>query len=157
MAELFNDSMRQEIEQIFESYPTRRAAILPVLHRVQKEFGWISAETEEEVARVLELPPVKVHEVLTFYHMLHAEPVGRHHLQFCRTLPCALRGAAELYEHTCKKLGIEPHEITKDGRFSVEEVECLGVCGNSPAVQVNETYHLDLTIEKLDKLLDELD
>src|SRR5205814_152656 len=127
---------------IAKRYPSRRAALLPLFHLVQEEKGFISAEAEEWIAETLGLTPVQVHEVLTFYTMLHPEPVGRHHLQLCRTLPCLLRGAGSLFVHLEKRLGIGAHEKTADGRFSLEEVECLGACGNAPVLQVNDDYHM---------------
>ena len=157
MASAFSDDMRREFDEIFARYPNRAAAILPILHIVQREHGYISAESEEEVAELLSMPPVKVHEVLTFYHMLHAEPVGKHHIQFCRTLPCALRGAKALIDHAKQKLKLGAHEVSDDKRVSFEGVECIAACGNAPALQVNEKYYFDVTPEKLDQILDELD
>ena len=93
---------------------------------------------------------------MTFYTMLRPEPRGRWHLQVCRTLPCALRGCGPLLRHIEKRLGLGHGETTADGRFSLDEVECLGACGNAPVVQVNDDYHQDLTVEKLDRLLDRL-
>ena len=156
MSSLFSSEIHAEFEQISGCYPSRAAAVLPVLHVVQREFGFVSAEAEEEVAALLGIPPVRVHEVLTFYHMFHPEPVGRYHFQFCRTLPCALRGAKKLVDHLAKKLGVAAHEVTADKRFSFESVECLAACGNAPALQLNEDYCMDMTPEKLDELLDEL-
>ena len=153
---LFTQAVEKEIAEILTRYPQPRAAILPILHIAQREQGFVSAEAEEYIARLLDLPPVKVHEVVTFYSMLHLEPVGRHNLQFCRTLSCALRGGEKLMAETRRKLKIRDHEVTADGRYSVEGVECLGACGNAPVVQVNEDYHYDLTQEKLDKLLEGL-
>jgi len=134
----------------------KASAVIACLAVLQEEHGFISAEAEEWIAEKLGLTPVQVHEVMTFYTMLHPEPVGRHHLQLCRTLPCLLRGAGALRALVGKKLGIENHEKSDDGRFSLEEVECLGACGNAPVLQVNDDYHWDLTVDKLDRLLDGL-
>ena len=144
------------LEAVMKRYPTKQAAIRPLFHLVQKEHGYISAKAEEWIASKLDLPPVKVHEVMTFYTMLHAEPVGRHHLQLCRTLPCMLRGSERLLAHLKGKLGLIAGERTADGRFSLQEVECLAACGNAPCIQVNDDYHMDVTVEKLDRLLDSL-
>ena len=148
----------KELDGLLGRYPTRRAALLPLFHLVQREHGFISAEAEEWIAERLDLTPVKVHEVLTFYTMLRTRPAGRWHLQVCRTLSCQLRGAEKLLEHLHGKLGLErENEPTPDGRFSFQEVECLGACGNAPVVQVNDDYHMDLDVSRLDALLARLD
>ena len=145
---------RAEFDQVLTRYPTKRAALLPLFHIVQREHGYISAEAEEWIAKELGLTPIQVHEVMTFYTMLRPEPVGKYHLQLCRTLPCALRGGIRLVHHVEEKLGIAADcKPTKDGRFSLQEVECLGACGNAPVIQVNDDYYGDLTAEKLDRLL----
>jgi NADH-quinone oxidoreductase E subunit len=156
MAAILSEEAMAEFRQVLTRYPTRRAAILPLFHLVQREHGHISAEAEEWIGQQLDLPPVKVHEVLTFYTMLRQEPWGRHHLQVCRTLPCMLRGAARIVHQIEARLGIRDGGKTGDGRFSLQEVECLGACGNAPVVQVNDDYHMDVTAEKLDRLLDGL-
>ena len=143
----------REIDEILTRYPVKRAALLPMCHVIQKERGFISAEAEEWIAARLDLAPVKVHEAITFYTMLYLAPVGRHHLQVCRTLSCALRGCERLLSHLKTSLGLLPGESTADGLFSLQEVECLGACGNAPVVQVNDAYHMDLSVEGLDTLL----
>ena len=145
-----------ELARVMERYPTRQAAILPLFHLVQREHGHISADAEVWIAKQLGLAPVKVHEVMTFYTMLHPEPVGKYHLQVCRTLPCALGGCGAVLARIRSKLGIRAGERTQDGKFSLQEVECLGACGNAPVVQVNDDYHWDLTAGKLEELLDRL-
>lgn len=145
-----------EFQEVRKRYPAKRAAILPLFHLFQKEQGFVSAEAEEWIARELDLAPVQVHEVLTFYTMLHQEPAGKYHLQVCRTLPCWLGGAGRLLRHLGQKYGIRTGEKTRDGRLGLQEVECLGACGNAPVVQVNDDYHWDLTVEKLDRLLESL-
>ena len=127
------------------------------LHLAQREYGCISPEVEEMIADRLELTLAYVHGVVTFYTFFHTESVGKYLLQFCSTLPCALRGSDELFDHCSKKLGIKAGETTQDGKFTLVKVECLGSCGTSPVVQVNEDYHEEMSIEKLDKLLDSLE
>jgi len=122
----------------------------------QKQWGWISKEVMEYVAKLLELPPVKVYEVVTFYTMFHQKPVGKYHFQVCRTLSCELCGKEEIVHHLKKKLGIGLGEVSADGRFSLTEVECLGSCGTAPMAQINEDYHENLTPEKLDEILKKL-
>jgi NADH-quinone oxidoreductase E subunit len=153
----FSEQVQREIEAIFDRYPNRRAALLPLLHLLQRELGHISEQAELYAARLTGLPPVKVHEVASFYTMLHLKPVGRYHLQFCRTLSCALRGGEKLQREACKRLKIGDGQVSEDGRFSVEGVECLGVCGNAPAMQINEDFQLDLDQAKLERLLEELE
>lgn len=144
-----------EIDAVMARYPVKQAAILPLFHVVQREHGYVSAEAEEWIAAKLDMAPVKVHEVLTFYSMLHTRPVGRLHLQVCRTLSCALRGAGKLLRHLESRHGLTNHAVSADRDFSLDEVECLGACGNAPVVQINDDYHLDLTPEKLDSLMAE--
>ena len=155
---VLSEAGRAELDELLRRYPVPRAAILPLFHLVQREQGFISAEAEEWIAGVLGLTPVKVHEVLTFYTMLRTEPVGRFHLQVCRTLSCELRGSERLLEHLRAKLGLERQcQASPDGKFSFQEVECLGACGNAPVVQVNDDYHMDLDVAKLEALLARLD
>lgn len=144
---------RQEIETLLTRYPTRQAALLPVLWIAQARQGWISHEAAEEVARLLGLSPAFVDGVLTFYTMYNLEPVGRYNLQFCTSISCHLNGADELLEHCCRKLGIEVGETTVDGRFTITEVECIAGCDRAPSVQVNDRYEEPMSREKLDALL----
>jgi NADH-quinone oxidoreductase subunit E len=154
---MLSERGKATLSEILGRYPTRQAALLPALHLLQREHGFVSAEAEEWVAAELGLAPVKVHEVLTFYTMLRQERAGRHHLQVCRTLSCWLRGSGALLAHLRGRLGIGDGGQTGDGRFSLQAVECLGACGNAPVVQVNDDYHTDLTVEGLDRLLDRLE
>lgn len=149
----FTAQERERIDGLLARYPTKRAAILPVLWLAQLREGWISRETAEEVARTLDLPPAEVDGVLTFYTMFNLEPVGRHHLQFCTSISCHLNGGEELYAYCLKKLGVGPGDTTPDGRFTVSEVECIAGCDRAPSMQVNDRYHEPMTPEKLDALL----
>jgi NADH-quinone oxidoreductase subunit E len=144
------------IEKILTRYPTRQAALLPVLWVAQETWGWISKEAAEEVARVLGLPPSHVDGVLTFYTMYNLRPVGRNLLQVCTSISCYLAGADGLIAHCRRKLGIRPEETTPDGKFSLVEVECIAGCDKAPSVMVNDTYFEPMDVEKFDSLLDRL-
>lgn len=153
----FSAEGQKEFRKILENSETRQGALMMSLHLAQREFGSISREVEEMLAEKLGLTLAYVHGVVTFYSYFHTQPLGKYLLQFCSTLPCALRGSEELHDHACKKLGIESGETSSDGKFTVIKVECLGSCGTAPVVQVNEDYHEEMTVEKLDKLLDSLE
>lgn len=150
---VFSPQALCEFQQILACYPTKRAATLPTLHLAQREFGWISPEVMGYVAGLLELAPIKVYEVVTFYTMFHQKPVGRHVIEACATLPCALNGAEALLEHLENKLGIKAGQTTKDGKVTLKKVECMAACGGAPCLQVDGTYHENLTAEKVDQLL----
>ena len=148
---------RKEIEDILTRYPTKQAALLPVLHVAQKEFGWISSEAMELVAQELNLSTAHVYGVVTFYTMYNRQPVGKYHLQVCRTLSCAMMGSQKIVDYLKKKLGIELRETTPDKKFTLSEVECLASCGTAPAMMVNEKYFENLTEEEMDKILASLE
>jgi NADH-quinone oxidoreductase E subunit len=150
----FSDAALTEYREILGRYPTRRAALMPTLWLAQREFGWLSVPVQEYVAQLMELPLAWVTSVASFYTMYWKEPVGRWHLQLCRNLPCALRGAGELRTLVREQLGIGHGETTSDGRFSFEEVECLASCGTAPVIQINNgAYHESLDVEKVRTLL----
>jgi NADH-quinone oxidoreductase subunit E len=144
------------IEKILARYPTKQAALLPVLWVAQETWGWISKEAGEEVARVLDLPPSHVDGVLTFYTMYNLHPVGKNLLQVCTSISCHLNGAERLIEHCGKKLGIGLEETTKDGRFTLVEVECIAGCDKAPSMMVNDRYYEPMDAGKLDALLERL-
>ena len=144
------------IEKILTRYPTKQAALLPVLWVAQETWGWISKEAAEEVARILELPPSHVDGVLTFYTMYHLRPMGRHVLQICTSISCHLAGAQRLIERCRERLGVGPEETTRDGRLSLVEVECIAGCDRAPSTMVDDTYHEPLDVAALDRLLDRL-
>jgi NADH-quinone oxidoreductase subunit E len=152
----FSPAAMERIEKILKRYPTRQAALLPVLWVAQETWGWISKEAAEEVARVLELTPAHVDGVLTFYTMYNLRPVGKHLLQFCTSISCHLAGAESLVEHCRKRLGIGLEETTPDGKFTLIEVECLAGCDRAPSLMVNDKYHEPMDQTKLDHLLDRL-
>ncbi|MGD9813927.1 MAG: NADH-quinone oxidoreductase subunit NuoE [Hyphomonadaceae bacterium] len=138
-------------------YPPERkqSAIIPIMWLVQKQEGWISEPAIQAMAQLLEMPPIRVLEVATFYTMFHLEPVGKHHFQLCGTTPCMLRGAEDLKKVCKSRIGAK-HAVSADGMFSWEEVECLGACVNAPVVAIDDYYHEDLTPEALEALIDKL-
>ncbi len=144
------------VDAIVARYPVPKAALLPVLWEVQKRDGWIQREAEAWVADRLGVSAAHVHGAVTFYTMYKQRPLGKYHIQICTTLSCMLRGCDELLEHLSNKLGIREGEVTPDGKFSLVRVECLGSCGTAPMFQLNDDYHEDLTLEKVDRLLDGL-
>jgi NADH-quinone oxidoreductase E subunit len=152
----FSPQALAEYEAAVRRYPERRAALMPVLWLAQREFGHLSAEVMAYVAGLLALPPAWVASVASFYTMYYKRPMGRHHLQVCVSLPCALVGSERIRDCVARRLGIGVGETTSDGRFSLSTVECLASCGTGPMMQVNDDYHENLnearTLELLDRL-----
>jgi NADH-quinone oxidoreductase subunit E len=144
------------IEKILTRYPTKQAALLPVLWVAQETWGWISKESAEEVARILGLPPSHVDGVLTFYTMYNLRPVGRHLVQVCTSISCHLAGADKLIDRCRRRLGIDLEGTTPDGAFTMVEVECIAGCDRAPSIMVNDTYYEPMDEAKLDALLDRL-
>lgn len=156
MAVEFSEETEKEIEKILDRYPTKQAALLPVLWCAHREFGQISPEVIDLVAKRLALSPAHVYGVVTFYTMYQTKPVGKYHLQVCRTLPCALMGCDRIIDHLKERLGIEEGKTTKDQWFTLSTVECLASCGTGPAMMVNEKYYEHLTEDEVDRLLAKL-
>jgi NADH-quinone oxidoreductase subunit E len=154
----FSPQLEARFEKLLNSYPPgrQRSAMIPMLLYAQDEIGQITEELVNEVATRTGCTPLQVNEVLSYYSMLHTKPLGKYHVQVCTNISCLLRDGDKLYEHACKKLGIGPKEVTADGEFSIEEVECMGACSWAPAIQVNYDFHHHVTPEKLDQLLDAL-
>ena len=152
----FDATIEGRIAELLTRYPTRRAALLPVLWLCQERYGWISAGVIEALATRLGEQPAFVEGVVTFYTMYHTRPPAKYVLQACETLSCAVCGGRELIHHLEERLGIKPGERTADGVFQLVGVQCLGACGSAPVVQINDDYYENLTIGKLDALLDEL-
>jgi NADH-quinone oxidoreductase subunit E len=144
------------IGKILTRYPTKQAALLPVLWVAQETWGWISKEAAEEVGRILELPASHVDGVLTFYTMYNLRPVGKNLLQICTSISCHLAGAEGLIEHCRKRLGIGPEETSKDGKFSLVEVECIAGCDRAPSIMVNDTYYEPMDDKAFGELIDRL-
>ena len=152
-----SETVKARLEKMRHQFPTEQALLIPALHFVQEEKSWISAESLKEISEYLHLPLAKVREVVTFYTMFNQKPVGKVHLQVCTNVSCWLNGSSELLSCLEKRLGIDCGETTKDGRYTLSEVECLAACGTAPAIQVNEDYFEGLNIERFNKLLDDLD
>ncbi|MDX9895567.1 MAG: NAD(P)H-dependent oxidoreductase subunit E, partial [Desulfofustis sp.] len=131
--------------------------IMPALWLAQEQQGWISAEVIEYIAERLDTYPAKVYELATFYTMYHLRPVGTYHICVCRTLSCYLRDKQEIVDFITDEIGIKPGQVSEDGRFSLEEVECLGHCGTAPVVQINGEFHEEMNVEKLKAVLAHLD
>ena len=154
MALEFSPETLKEFAATVARYPKKEAAMLPVLYLAQREFGHLGPEAIEYVAKLMDQAPARVQGVVSFYTMYNMKPIGRHHIQVCRTLSCALRGAEEVTEYLRKKLGIDCGQTTPDGRFTLSEVECLASCGTAPMMQVNDDYYENLTEEKINQILD---
>jgi NADH-quinone oxidoreductase subunit E len=152
----FSPETLKKFEATIARYPQKEAAMLPVLYLAQQEFGHLGPEAIEYVASLMEQPAARVHGVVSFYTMYNMKPIGRHHIQVCRTLPCALRGAEYVTALLKKKLGIDCGQTTADGRFTLSEVECLASCGTAPMMQINDHYYENLTEAKIDEILDAL-
>ena len=154
----FSDETMAVVKQILGRYPEgkQKSALLPLLHLAQAEFGgWLSPEAMDHVASILDIQPIEVYEVATFYTMYNLKPVGKCVIEVCRTGPCWLRGAEDIVAHIGKKLGIEEGETTSDGMFTLKTVECLASCGTAPMMQIGEKYHENLTCDAVDNILAE--
>ena len=153
---MFGTEFEAKVDRLVARYPEPKAAILPVLWEVQKANGWVDLESERWVAERLGVSEAHVHGAVTFYTMYKTRPMGKYHIQVCTTLSCMLRGSDDLVRHLENKLKIKVGEVTGDGKFSLVRVECLGSCGTAPMFQLNDDYHEDLTLEKVDELLESL-
>lgn len=156
MALEFSQETLKQFDEVVSRYPEQKSAVLPVLYMAQKEFGHLSQEAIEYVAKLLDIPAVRLYGIVTFYTMFNMKPVGRHHLQVCRTLPCALLGSERITNYLKKKLGINLGETTSDGKFTLSEVECLASCDTAPVMQINDDYCENLSEEKIDKVIENL-
>jgi NADH-quinone oxidoreductase E subunit len=156
MAVEFSPETFKKFEETVGRYPQKEAAMLPVLYLAQQEFGYLSAEAIDYVARLMGQSPAKVHGVVSFYTMYNMKPIGRHHIQVCRTLSCALAGAEKITSFIERKLAIELGQTTADGRFTLSEVECLASCGTAPMMQINDDYYESLNEERVTEILESL-
>lgn len=154
----FSPQLEARFEEVLRSCPPghKRSALIPMLLFAQDEVGALTSEVVAEITRRLELKQVDVDEVISYYTMLRRETVGKYHLQICTNISCMLTGGLELWDHACKKLGIGNHEVTPDGLFSLEEVECIGACSWAPAMLVNYEFKHKVTLEDFDRLIDTL-
>jgi NADH-quinone oxidoreductase subunit E len=153
----FSKETMKEVNWWIAKYPPERkqSAVIPIMWLAQKQEGWVSEPAIQEIAKLLEMPPIRVLEVATFYTMFHLQPIGKHHLQVCGTTPCMLRGSEEL-KAVCKRRIGAAHAVTADGMFSWEEMECMGACVNAPVVAIHDYYHEDLTPDAFEALMDKL-
>ena len=154
----FNEEQLTEFKRLVSRYPEgkQKSALLPVLHLAQDTFGgWLSTETMDYVAALLQISSIEVYEVATFYSMYNLKPVGKFMFEVCQTGPCMLRGSDDIIQYIGDKLGIKPGETTADGLFTLKTVECLGACGYAPMMQLGKHYREHLTKEKVDAIVEE--
>lgn len=156
MSPEFSEKTKKKIEEIVARYPQKEAAILPILHITQQEFGSISAEEEKLVARILGIKPISVRELVTFYTMFSEKSLGKYHIQVCSNLSCSLLGAGNFVDYLVEKLGIKPGETTPDKKFTLSTVECLGACERAPCMLINFNYYGEMDPKKVDEVLDGL-
>lgn len=156
----FSSALLASFDEIVKRYPAgkQKSALLPILHLVQAEFGWTSVSTMDKVAEYLQIEPIEVYEVASFYSMYFLQPKGKYVLEVCRTGPCCLVGAEKIMNHIENKLGVKEGEVTPDGLFSWRGVECLAACGFAPVLQIGPeyTFYENLTEQSVDKLIDDL-
>ncbi len=150
-------NLESELNELITHYPQKRSASLMFLHALQEHFGYLSKEAIEWTAKKLDLQPINIYELVTFYPMFRQEPTGKHVIKVCRTLSCALGGSGKLHEHFCTKLGLDAHkhglQTSKDGKFSVEFVECLASCGTAPVMMCNEDLFEGVSTAKADEIM----
>jgi NADH-quinone oxidoreductase subunit E len=151
----FSDEFEQRFAEMVTHYPSKRSVLVPTLLYAQDEVGFVSDEVVAELARRLDLTELDVRNVISYYSMLTTRPRGKYHVGVCTNIACMVRGGEEILEHCTKRLEVANKGTTADGLFSVEEVECIGACSWAPAVQVNYDFHENLTVEKMDRVLDE--
>ena len=152
----FSEKLKGKISEILSKSQTNQAALIPVLHEVQSEYGWLSTESMKETAEILGIPPSNVQNVATFYTMFFTKPVGKHIIWQCRTLSCALRGGGQVEHYLTEKLGINVGETTPDGRITLLEAECLASCGTAPVMLVDNELHENLTKAKIDQVIEKI-
>jgi len=151
----FNEENKKRVDAILSIYPEghKRGAMIPLLDLAQRQYGWLPISAMNKVADILNLAPMRVYEVATFYTMFIRNPCGKYHIQVCTTTPCMLRGSDDIMEAIKKNLGIGIGETTKDKMFTISEVECLGACVNAPMVAINDDYYEDLTVKDINDIL----
>jgi NADH-quinone oxidoreductase subunit E len=151
----FSEEFETRFVEMVPHYPTKRSALVPTLLYAQDEVGFLSDEVIQEIAGRLDLTELEVRNVISYYSMLTTKPRGKFNVQVCTNISCLVRGGEEILQHCAKKLGVGNKGTTADGLFSLEEVECIGACSWAPAAQLNYDFHENLTVEKIDRLLDE--
>lgn len=154
----FSPENMKRIEAILAQFPDghKRAGLIPILDLAQRQHGWLPISAMHKAAEVLDMPRMRVYEVATFYTMFNRQPTGKYHIQVCTTTPCMLCGAEAVRERLKEKLGINKGETTKDGMFTLSEVECLGACVNAPMMQVNDDFYEDLSLKDVDNIIEDL-
>lgn len=152
----FSETLVKKLNTIIAKSETKRSALIPVLREIQNEYSYLSTESMEEAANMLEITPSSVQNVATFYTMFFTEPAGKHVVWVCRTLSCALRGAEHVEHYMCDKLGIKTGETTPDGKITLMEAECLASCGTAPVMLVDNTLEENLTKARVDQVIQEL-
>jgi NADH-quinone oxidoreductase subunit E len=152
----FSPALEKRFTRMLASYPQKRSALVPMLMYAQDEVGSLTDEVIEEVAQRLDITPLQVNEVIGYYSMMHKKPLGKYHVQVCTNISCMLRGGYKIWDHAQKTLGIKNKQVDAEGRFSLEEVECIGSCCWAPAMQVNYDYYHDVTPEGFDQIISKL-
>ena len=157
MSVQFSEASMNKIREIIARYPQgkQKSALLPILHVAQDELGWLSADTMDHIASILDIKPIEVYEVVTFYSMYHTKPMGKYVFEVCQTGPCMIEGSDEIIAHIQEKLDIKPGETTADGMFSLKKVECLGACGYAPMMQLGKFYQEHLTKDKVNQIIED--
>lgn len=154
---IIDQDIKNKMDKLREHLPTEQSLLLPLLHAMQAKEGWISTEAMKEAAAYLNLQPARVQEVVSFYTMYNRKPVGKKHVQVCTNVACFLRGADKLVEGLERRLGIHCGQTTKDGKYTLTEVECLAACGTAPVMQVNDDYYENLDATTVNQIMDKLD
>jgi NADH-quinone oxidoreductase subunit E len=152
---IFSPEMAAKFDKLETIYPLKRSALVPMLLYAQDEIGFVSEAAIQEISKRLDLFDLDVRNVLSYYSMLRTKPAGKYNLQVCTNISCMLRGGYEILDHCKAKLGIGHKQVTADGVFSLEEVECIGACCWAPAMQVNYDFHDDLTTIKVDQIIEQ--
>jgi NADH-quinone oxidoreductase subunit E len=152
----FSEQLEKRYQQMLGNYPTKRSVLVPMLLYAQDEAGYLTDEIIRELAQRLDLTELEVRNVVSYYSMLHTQPMGKYKIQVCTNISCMLAGAEKVFDRCKRKLGIGHKQVTPDGMFSLEEVECIGACSWGPAMQVNYEYHEKLTAERAEQILEEL-
>jgi NADH-quinone oxidoreductase subunit E len=148
-----------EFDRLRARYPAgfESSLVLPCLRRIQEDRGYVADEDIDGLVAYLGVPRIQIEEVLSYYTQYRRQPIGHHHVQVCRNVSCSMRGAERLLDHVGQRLGLQPGQTSADGRFTLSTVECLGSCGTAPVLVVGDTYHEDMSTEKVDRLLAGLD
>lgn len=154
---IIDQEIMKQMDKLREHLPTEQSLLLPLLHAMQAKEGWISIEAMREAATYLGLAPARVQEVVSFYTMYNRKPVGKKHVQVCTNVACFLRGADKLVEGLEERLGIHCGQTTKDGAYTLTEVECLAACGTAPVMQINDDYYENLDAKTVNQIMDKLD